>query len=381
MAIHLRGRGLLLGLLLALSSAWIKAGPAAAQDTGTLVFIGTQGDAILGARLDVNTGRLSYIGALAKLERPTWVVTDPTRPLLYSVSEIGNYTDERGSVHSFAIDPATGQLSAVGNTDSGGNGPTFLSYDARAKALFVANFGKGHVAAIPVLNDGRLAPATSVVTDYGTGPSPKQLHPHAHAAILDPSGKFVLTPDMGADRVFVYRYDSHKGALSPADPPFEFTGAGTGPRHFAFSPDGQFAFVLAELSSELRVFRWDAANGRLAPVHSVPVDLREPRSAAEILSSQDGRFLYISSRAANSIIVFGVDKTNGTVSRLQEIGSGGETPRSFGILPGGRWMIVGNQNSKTLTVFRIDAASGLLTAVGAPVPVPQKPVAFAFYPH
>ncbi|MES3022815.1 MAG: lactonase family protein [Pseudomonadota bacterium] len=376
----MRVRRLLLVLLLGLPGAWIQAAHVAAQDDSTLVFIGTQGDEILGARLDGRSGRLTLTGSMAKLERPTWIVTDPTRPLLYSVSEIGNYTDERGSVHSFSIDPATGKLGALSRTDSGGNGPTFLSFDPRAKALFVANFGKGHVAAIPVRDDGSLAPATSVVTDYGTGPSPKQRHPHAHAALLDPSGKFVLTPDMGADRVFVYRYDIQSGALAPADPPFESTGPATGPRHLAFSPDGRFAFVLAELSSELRVFRWDAANGRLAPVQSVPVDLSEPRSAAEILSSRDGRFLYISSRAANSIIVFGVDKQNGTVTRLQEIASGGDTPRSFGIDPSGRWMIVGNQASKTLAVFRIDAATGRLSAVGGPLPVPQKPVAFAFYP-
>lgn len=368
-------------LLLALPATWGLAATPSLQGNTTLVFIGTQGDAILGARLDGASGRLSYIGPLAKLERPTWLVTDPTRPLLYSVSEIGNYTVERGSVHSFVIDPASGRLDALGQADSGGNGATYLSYDARAKALFVANFGKGQVAAIPVRDDGRLAPASSVVTDYGTGPSSKQLDPHAHAAILDPGGRFVLTPDMGADRLFVYRYDTQTGTLSPADPPFEYTGPATGPRHFVFSADGRFVFLLAELSSELRVLRWDAAQGRLTPVQTAPVDVSEPRSAAEIVASRDGRFLYVSSRAANRIIVFGVDRDSGAVSRLQEIASGGDSPRSFGIDPSGRWMVVGNQASQTLTVFSIDAVSGRLSPVGEPLQVPQKPVAFAFYPH
>jgi 6-phosphogluconolactonase len=352
-----------------------------AQHDSTLVFIGTQGDAILGARLDEGSGRLSYLGAVAKLERPTWIVTDPKRPLLYSVSEVGNYTAESGSVHSFAIDPATGKLSAVGEAYSGGNGATYLSYDPRAKALFVANFGKGQVAAVPVLDDGRLSPPTSVVTDYGRGPSPKQLDPHAHAALLDPSGHYVLTPDMGADRVFVYRYDAKRGALAPADPPFEQTGPATGPRHLAFSPDGQVVYVLTELSSEVRVFRWDAAKGRLTPLDKVPVDLGEQRSAAEIAVAADGRFVYVSSRATSRIIVFGVDREKGALVRVQEVASGGNTPRGFGIDPSGRWMVVGNQASQTLTVFRIDPASGQLTAVGEPLPVPQKPVAFAFYPH
>jgi 6-phosphogluconolactonase len=249
--------------------------------------------------------------------------------------------------------------------------------------VFVANFGGGQVAAAPVQAGGRLLPPSSVQTDTGRGPNPKQNMPHAHGATLDPGGHFVLTPDMGADRIFVYRYDAAAKTLSPGDPPFLQTPPGTGPRHLVFSPDGRFVFAVIELSAEVRAFRWDAKAGRLEPIQTVSLDkpgFTGTPSAAEVVVSHDGRFLYASNRAENSLLVFAIDGGTGRLTQVQDIPSGGDTPRSLGLDPSGRWMLTANENSNTLTVFAIDPRTGALSPAGPPVPVPQKPVAFAFYP-
>jgi 6-phosphogluconolactonase len=355
----------------------------APSSSGTLVFIGTQGDAILGARLNTATGQLALLGPVAEIKRPTWLVVDPKRPILFSVSETGNAGDVQGGVHSLGIDAASGALKPISNVDSGGGGATHLSYDSRVSTVFVANFGTGQVAAIPVQADGSLLPASSIQTDTGTGPKPNQRTAHAHGATMDPGGHFVLTPDMGADRVFVRRFDGNTRMLSPADPPFASTGPGTGPRHLVFSPDGRFVFVLTELSAEVRSFRWNAQTGRLRPMQTLPLDREDfkgTRSAAEILMSRDGRYVYASNRAASTLHVFAVNKNTGAMSERQVITSGGEIPRSFGIDPTGQWMIVGNQISRTLVVFKIDKVSGRLTVVGEPLSVALNPVAFAFFP-
>ncbi len=347
------------------------------------VYIGTLGDAILGARLDTVTGRLTLVGPMAKIENPSWQVIDPRRPILYSVSETGNTGDREGGVYSLSIDPASGALTVLNRVGSGGGGPTHMSYDVRSDTVFVGNFGGGQVAAIPVKNDGTLLPATSVQTDTGLGPSPKQNMPHAHAAVLDPSGRFLLTPDMGADRVFVRRFDARTKTLIPGDPPFEATPPASGPRQLVFSRDGRFVFVLTELTAQVHSYRWDAKTGRLHAVQAVAIDkpdFKGERSAAAIHLSSDGRFLYVSNRGANTLHVFAVDQKSGTVTLRQEIGAGGDTPRGFELDPSGRWMIVAHRRSNTLSVFAVDRTTGRLAPTGPALAVPIPPVSVAFYP-
>jgi 6-phosphogluconolactonase len=185
---------------------------------------------------------------------------------------------------------------------------------------------------------------------------------------------------MGADKVFIYRFDGKTRSLSPALTPSLFTGPGTGPRHLAFSPDGRFVYVLTEHSAEVRVLRWNAKAGALAEVQSKPLDPADLKdhSAAEIMFSRDGRFLYTSNRGRDRVQVFAVDKASGKIRPIQDIASGGDRPRSFGIDATGKWLIAGNQDSQTLAIFRIDPRTGLLSPHGTPVPVSEKPVAFAF---
>lgn len=371
---------ILAGLILAVISVPTLAQKVASRDT--TVYIGTLGETIIAAHFDQATGRITDLRPTAQISRPTWLALDPERPILYSVSELGNDGKETGSVYSFAIDSASGGLKQISKTNSGGHGPTYLSYDARVKTIFVANFGGGQVADIPVHLDGSLAPPVSVQTDYGHGPSPNQAIPHAHCAILDPGGHFLLTPDMGADRIFVYKYDASAQTLAPASPAFLETGPFTGPRHFVFSPNGRFVYVLTELSAEIRVFKWDAIAGQLHPVQSVsinPPNFKGTSSTSEIRVSADGRFIYAANRATSSIEVFAVDQRNGTLKQVQDIASDGNWPRSFAFDPSGQWMLVAHMTSKTITVFAIDRKTGKLSAVGSPVYVAETPAAFVFY--
>jgi 6-phosphogluconolactonase len=204
--------------------------------------------------------------------------------------------------------------------------------------------------------------------------------PHAHGAKIDPSGHFVVNPDMGSDRIFVYRFDPGSRTLSRNEPPFIATEPGTGPRHLVFSPDGRFVFSVIELSAEVRSFRWDAQSGRLQQVDSEPLDrpdFKGVRSAAEIIVSSDGRFVYATNRARSILRVFAVDKDTGNLTAVQEIASGGIWPRNIAIDPSGRWMLCANQESKTITVFSV-AANGKLKQVGEPVAVTQKPALSVF---
>jgi 6-phosphogluconolactonase len=384
------GLGLVALAMTGIAVLAVLAGEPAAQaapPSDITVFIGTHGgkgpgEGIFSARLDLTTGHLSHLKLAAAVERPTWLMPDPKRPVLYAVSETGNDGKAQGGVYSFAVEPKTATLKLINRVESGGGGATHLTYDRRLNTVFVGNFGGGQVSAFPVKPNGALSPLSSMQTDFGHGPHPRQTMAHAHGVTVDPSGRFLLSADMGADRVFVYRFDAATKTLSPATKPFEQMPAGSGPRHLVFSPDGRFAFLDTELSAQIFSFRWDARAGRLTLIQSQPIDkpaFKGEKSAAEIAVSRDGRFVYVSNRGENSLQVYAVDQKSGRLTQLQDIPGGGAIPWSFGIDPSGRWMIVANEPTSSIAVFRIDPVTGKLSPTGQTQSV-FKPVAIAFYP-
>ncbi len=349
---------------------------------GTLVLVGTHtagpGQGIFAVKLDPKTGALSSLGLAAEIERPTWLARDPSRAQIYAVSETGNDGKSQGGVYALAVDRGTGRLSVRSRVASGGGGATNLAYDKRLATVFVANYGGGQVTAIPVARDGSLSGVVSTQVNTGSGPHPRQKSAHAHGVTVSPDGRYVLSPDLGADKVFVYRWD--KGGLTPAATPSIAFTPGSGPRHLVFSPDGRFVFVDTELTGEVHTLQWNARAGSLAAVSHVMLDASDytgNRSAAELATSSDGRFLYVSNRGSNLLHVFEINRVSGALREIQRIASGGTGPWSFGFDPSGRWLIVTNEGSSNLAVFSVDHSTGRLAATGNALAVP-KPVALAF---
>jgi 6-phosphogluconolactonase len=351
----------------------------------TLVYVGTQGaepgQGIVAARLDPRTGRLSSLGLAAELQRPTWIAAHPALPVLYAVSEVGNDGKSQGGVHTLRADRATGRLTLVGTVPSGGGGPTHLALDMALKALMVANYGTGQVAALPVLADARLGPPASVQADQGSGPNPRQKGPHAHGVVLDPSRRFALVADLGADRLFVYPYDRASHRLSPAEAPPGTLPPGTGPRHLAFHPNGRLVFLISELIPEVRAYRWDARHGCLNLVQTLSL-VGDPAKAgvargAELAVSRDGRFVYTSVRGEDVLVVHAVEPRTGRLTEIQRLPAGGQAPWSFAIDPSGHWLLVANQASNTVMVFARDPDSGRLSPTSESIAV-TKPTSIAY---
>ncbi|MGR4866571.1 lactonase family protein [Caulobacter sp. LARHSG274] len=353
----------------------------AASKGQQLVYVGTQGNqagqGVFAARLDTHTGKLTPIGVVAELARPTWIVAHPSRPSLYAVSETGNEGKTLGKVHALKADRKTGALTLVSTVESGGGGPTHLALDARARGLLVAHYGSGHVAALPLRADGGLEPPASVQQEQGSGPSPRQKSAHAHGVALCPTGQFVLVADLGADKVFVHPYARRARRLGPAAATSVSVPPGTGPRHLDFHPNGRFVFLISELVPAIRTFGWDARKGALKELSVVGAGGEPPVNGAEIAVSRDGRFVYASIRVENVIVVYAVDQKSGALTEVQRISSGGQTPWSFGFDPTGRWLLTANQGSGTVTVLARDPATGELTSTDQSILV-AKPTSIAF---
>ena len=165
-----------------------------------------------------------------------------------------------------------------------------------------------------------------------------------------------------------------QGALTPNDPPAGVLPPGSGPRHWAFSPNGKFVYVLNELLSTLTTMTWDATRGALsevATVSTLPAGFTGNNSTAEVVVSADGRFVYASNRGHNSIAVFAIDPASGKTTLAGHVPSGGKTPRCFTIDPTGNWLLAAHQDSDSVVMFRLDKTTGLPTPTGVSVTVPK----------
>ena len=353
---------------------------AATAPASELVYVGSQGNQIRALRFDPATGKLTVIGPVAEGLRPTWTIAHPSLPLLYAVDDDNA---KEGSVTAFAVNRASGALTKINAAATGGSGTTHLWFDAPSQTILTANYGGGSASSIAVNADGSLGALVSTVKDTGSGPHRRQAAPHAHAVAIDPSGRFALVPDLGADRVFVYAFERSIHALAPVDPatPRAYvTPPASGPRHLVFGQNGQFVYLINEMTAELTVLRWNAAEGRLTQVQSLATssaDFKGVNSGAEVALSRDGRFVYVQNRGENALLVYRVHAASGALTLMQRIGSGGEAPWGLALHASGNWMLVANQRSGKVNVFSIDTISGILTDTGESVDAPT-PVSLTF---
>jgi len=352
---------------------------------------GSNGEGIYLLEMDRVTGELSGVKLVAKTPNPSWIAIHPSKKYLYAVNEVTDFAGNSGSVSAFSIDPTTGDLKGLNTVSSEGTGPAYLSIDAQGKYAFVANYGGGSVAVLPILASGLLGPAVDIHRDNSAVGSTHAADaplgsfaisghdaPHAHMIARDPQNKLILATDLGQDRIYVYRFDSSTGKLTPAsDQPFASLPSGDGPRHFAFHPNGHWLYAIQEEASTVAFLRYDSASGSLAmqqTISTLPRGFAGSSFASEVLVSPDGRFLYAANRLHDTIAVFAIDET-GRLKQIGETSTLGDYPGQCRIDPTGNFLYACNRRSDNITSFKIDRETGLLsftghyTGVGSPASI------------
>ena len=343
-----------------------------------VVYIGTYtgetSRGIYAFRFDDSTGALTPLGVVAETPSPSFLTSSTNGRFVFAVNELQSFGGvASGSVTSFAVDQGTAKLTEISVQPSRGAGPCHLALDRTGRYLAVANYSGGNFALFPVGADGRLQPAAGVVAGDRSESGPAPL---GHMVGFDARNRFMVAADKGLDRLLVYRFDASTGGLTPNQPPAAALPPGSGPRHFAFHPNGTWLFAINEQAATITTFSWDQESGKLAAsgdVSTRPADISSG-STAEIAVHPSGRFVYGSNRGHDSIAVFAVGAA-GALTLVEYQSTRGRTPRNFAIDPTGRWLIAANQQSGTLAVFGIDQNTGALTpvgpltSVGAPVSV------------
>jgi 6-phosphogluconolactonase len=357
---------------------------------------------IYSARFDPNVGRFGPPVLTAACVRPSFLALNgiyipiPPKPkskaeiplprapqpqnelrhMLYAVNE-GD--DKTSGISSYQLDPATGVLKFVGQVSSGGTGPCYIAVDTSGRSAYVANYAGGTIATYQVLPDGSLSQPVDRVDFHNrevfghTGPvKPQQDGPHPHSATLSPDNRFVVVNDLGDDTIATFPIDAKTAYLGKPHL-FQTMAPGSGPRHIAFHPNQRWAYGIDELASRIDQYLYtdmhagpgvEAQAIFSAAGHSVSTldpGFRGTSWAAEVYVVPTGDYLYASNRGEDTLVVFAVNQTTGALTLRQRISCGGKTPRHFTLDHSGSWMICGNQDSASVTVFARAPGTGKLT--------------------
>jgi 6-phosphogluconolactonase len=349
------------------------------------LYVGTytgKSKGIYRCEFDTKTGKIGTPELAAEAANASFLALSPNGKFLYCVNEIDNLNGKNsGGVQAFALDPKTGKLTLLNQQPTQGGGPCHLIVDKAGKNVLAANYGGGSVCVIPIKEDGSLAAPSSFIQHKGTSVDPgRQEGPHAHSVNLDANNHFAFVADLGLDKVLVYKFDPAKGTITPNDPPFFSLPPGSGPRHFAFHPNGKIAYVINEMKNTVTAMEYDAKTGtlmKLQTLPTLPADFKGNNSTAEVVVHPSGDFLYGSNRGHNSIASFKIDPKTGELTATGHQTEGIKTPRNFNIDPTGKFLVVANQDGASLVVFSIDPKTGELKPTGQTVEI-ANPVCVKF---
>lgn len=311
---------------------------------------------IYSVRFSVADGSMTLVDSV-EAENPSYVVIAPDGRHVYAVGESG----DNSCVYSIGYDAGRGHFGAVERFDSVGADPCFIAI--AGDEVVTADYSGGSVSVFALDDDGKIAKRVRCDRFSGSGPdSLRQASPHIHCAMPSPDGKTMFVSDLGTD--CLYRYSVGKDGCVITDT--IHLDPGFGPRHIAFSTDGNTCYVIGELSGNVAVI--DV--GSLLVKQTVICDPLRVRASGDIHLSRDGRFLYASNRRQDDgIRVYSIG-SDGRLSDVEYIPTG-KHPRNFFVTPCDRYLLVAARDDNRIDVYSRDPDSGRLTFTGKSFVVPR----------
>jgi 6-phosphogluconolactonase len=321
-------------------------------------------------KFNSETGETTHLNTAAA-SNPSFVAVSPDQKYVYAVHEIDR-TNTGGDVSVFSFDKTNGTLHFINKEATGGDHPCYVEVDKTGKWVFAGNYSGGSLSVFPVNADGSLGKATKI-QHSGSGRDPqRQEKPHVHCTYISPDNKWLFVPDLGIDKVMIYSFDERTGKLSPGKQPFSASEPGAGPRHFTLHPNGKYAYLVEELTGHVVAHTYN--DGEIKPIQRLSTIKDQPGypGSADIHVSPDGKFLYASNRGDfNTIATYRIDAGTGKLSPVQNVSTQGKAPRNFNIDPSGKFLLVANQNSDEIVIFKRNKDTGELTDTGKRVAVGQ----------
>ena len=362
-------RSFLLGVLLTLSFV--------ANCQKYFLFIGTYtgsgSKGIYVYSFDAATGKAQWLSNTEGVVNPSYLAIAPGGSYLYACIE--TRTVNAGGVSAFRFDREKGSLTFINKQSSGGDNPAYVSVHKSGRWVIAGNYSGGSLSAFPVSADGGIQPYSQLVQHTGTSINKqRQEAPHVHSTVFSPKGDYLFVPDLGLDKVMIYKFDpSSQKPLQPASPAFAAPDPGSGPRHFIFHSNKKWAYLIEEMAGNVVAYNYK--KGKLIAMQQIATHADTAKGdfgSADIHLSPDGKFLYASNRGnENNITIFSVDRSSGKLSLKGFQSTMGVQPRNFTIDPSGKYLLAANQKTGNIVIFKRDAVTGLLQYTGEQINIPE----------
>lgn len=314
--------------------------------------------------------------SFAEAKNPSYLLVSKDNKYVYAVEEV----DKDSAVNCFSFNKEKGTLTFINRQPTNGESPCHINTDG--KNIITANYGGGSLSVLPINSDGSLLPVSTLIKFDGKGLHPKrQLSSHPHYSVFTPDGKFLLLTDLGTDKIHKFNINSNtditggEHMLTDGAPEWFYVTPGSGPRHIIFSQNGNYAYLINEISGKVTVFEYK--EGMLKEIQSIESERTDAHGSADIHISPDGNFLYSSNRLINDgIAIFRINAEDGTLEKTGYQRTGIH-PRNFIITPNGKFLLVACRDSDSIQVYERNTDTGLLTNTGKDITV-YSPVCIKF---
>ena len=341
------------------------------------LFVGTyttgKSKGIYVFQFNSKTGEVQWVSNTDSSANPSFLSVSPNGKYLYAVNETGR--EQPGHVSAFSFDKREGKLSFINQQPSGGDDPCFVTVDQTGKWVVIANYSGGSLAAFPVNKDGSLAPYSQLIQHKGSSINKqRQEKAHVHSTFFSPDYQYILAPDLGMDKVMVYPFNGSSKKPFITSPARSVSSApGSGPRHLTFHPNKKYVYLVEELTGTVKGYHYN--KGLLSSFQTIathPDNFKGQPGSADIHISPDGKFLYASNRGnENNIAIFSINASTGKLTAKGYQAIAGMQPRNFIIDPTGNYLLVANQKTSNIVVYKRDTVTGLLQATLQQIEVPN----------
>jgi 6-phosphogluconolactonase len=342
-----------------------------AQNANLLIGTYTQSNSkgIYVFNFDTATGKALELSHTDSSNNPEYLTITKDKQFVYAVNET---KDGMVAAYSFKNNMLNLlQLKSVKSAD-----PCYITLSPDEHNIFVANYTGGSITQFHRFADGLISNAQQFIQHEGKSINPtRQEKAHVHGAFFSPNGDYLLTPDLGMDQVTIYPYNSNNSVpLNIANAKTINSKPGAGPRHIAFSKNGRYLYVIEELSGSISVYKFDKGiTTFIQTVYTHQPDFKGTPGSADIHISPDGNYLYASNRGEeNNIAKFPI-LTNGKLdqSKMKLFSTLGKKPRNFTISNDGNWLLVANQDTDNIIIYKINKVTGDLINTGNTIKVPM----------
>ncbi|MEO6314146.1 MAG: lactonase family protein [Chitinophagaceae bacterium] len=308
------------------------------------------------------TGTAAYKSKI-KAPNPSFLTVSPNQQHVYAAFEEGN---GKGSVGAYRFNKTSGELSYINQQNSGGDNPCYVAEDKTGKWVAVANYSGGSFSLFKVAPGGGLQAGQTTQHTGSSFNKERQEKAHVHSTFFSKDNKFLFAPDLGMDKLMIYAFDDKTGKATPAAQPFAPSPDNGGPRHIAFAPNNRYAYLMQELTGTVVAYKYNSGKfDQLQTISAAEPGFKGFMGSADIHVSDDGKFVYCSNRGeANTITIFKIDPVNGKLTVAGYQSTIGTNPRNFSLDPTGNFLLVANQGSDNIIIFKRNKTTGLLTDTG-----------------